>query len=164
MLYLIDANVLITANANYYPIDRIPPFWDWLYQEALDGHIKMPFEIHQEIAVSNKGPLKDWITDPDVESALILDEEVDYGLFNTAVDQGYAPDLTDHEMDEIGNDPFLVAHALINTAGRGVVTKEVSKPSKTRANGKLPDVCAQFGVTCIDDFELYRRREFKIVR
>lgn len=30
MLYLLDANVLIDANRDYYPISRVPEFWDWL--------------------------------------------------------------------------------------------------------------------------------------
>jgi hypothetical protein len=30
MLYLTDANVLITANNLYYPIDRVPECWEWL--------------------------------------------------------------------------------------------------------------------------------------
>ena len=29
-LYLLDANVLIRAHEDYYPVDRIPPFWTWL--------------------------------------------------------------------------------------------------------------------------------------
>jgi Domain of unknown function (DUF4411) len=30
MLYLLDANVLITARNRYYPIDTVPEFWSWL--------------------------------------------------------------------------------------------------------------------------------------
>ena len=30
MLYLLDANVFIDANRDYYPLDRFPEFWDWL--------------------------------------------------------------------------------------------------------------------------------------
>jgi hypothetical protein len=40
---------------------------------------KMPFEIHDEIAVST-GMLKDWITTAEVKQALILDEEVNQDL------------------------------------------------------------------------------------
>ena len=29
-LYLMDANVLIRAHADYYPLDRLPQFWAWL--------------------------------------------------------------------------------------------------------------------------------------
>lgn len=163
MLYLIDANVLITANAHYYPIDRIVPFWDWLYQQAMDGHVKMPFEIYNEVAIA-QGALTDWITDADVKKALVLDEEVDNDLFNTVLDEGYAPDLTDHEMDEIGNDPFLAAYALENKAARTVVTKEVSRPRANRAKRKVPNICDAMGVFCIDDFQLYRLLDFQIQR
>lgn len=27
MLYLLDANVLITASRLYYPVDQVPEFW-----------------------------------------------------------------------------------------------------------------------------------------
>ena len=30
MLYLLDASVLITAYNSYYPIDRVPEYWEWL--------------------------------------------------------------------------------------------------------------------------------------
>ena len=30
MLYLLDANVLIDANRDYYQIERVPEFWEWL--------------------------------------------------------------------------------------------------------------------------------------
>ena len=50
MLYLLDANVLIQAHEEYYPLDRIPQFWAWLVEEAVAGHVKMPFEIHNKIA------------------------------------------------------------------------------------------------------------------
>ena len=68
MLYLIDANVLIRAHEDYYPLDRVPQFWTWLEQNALVGQIKMPFEIYDEIAIS-RGPLKDWICGHDIRAA-----------------------------------------------------------------------------------------------
>ena len=42
MLYLLDANILITANSFYYEIDRIPQFWDWILRYAALGRIKIP--------------------------------------------------------------------------------------------------------------------------
>jgi hypothetical protein len=35
-LYLLDANVLIPAHEDYYTIDRIPHFWEWLLEMASD--------------------------------------------------------------------------------------------------------------------------------
>ena len=34
MLFLLDASVLITANNTYYPIERVPEFWEWLAHQA----------------------------------------------------------------------------------------------------------------------------------
>ena len=76
MLYLLDANVLIRAHEDYYPIDRIPQFWDWLHQNATAGNVKIPFEIYNEIAISS-GPLGDWIRSPPIKDDIVLDESVD---------------------------------------------------------------------------------------
>ena len=49
MLYLLDASVLITANAQYYPVDRIPEYWEWLQHMGEEGYVKLPIEIFKEI-------------------------------------------------------------------------------------------------------------------
>ncbi|OYQ36520.1 DNA-binding protein [Niveispirillum lacus] len=158
MLYLLDANVLIRAHEDYYPIDRVPQFWDWLLKVADAGHVKMPFEIHDEIAISN-GPLKDWICEAEAKKKLILDEQVSKDLLHKVLSIGYAPDLTDSELEMVGRDPFLISYALV-TADRVVVTKEVSKPSKQRANRKVPDVCNSVGAAWMKDFEFFRAMNF----
>ena len=49
MLYLLDANVLMTAHATYYPVDSVPEFWDFLLHQAQAGLVKMPLEIFEEV-------------------------------------------------------------------------------------------------------------------
>ena len=49
MLYLLDANVLIDANRDYYPIARVPEFWDWLLEMGRLGRIRIPLEIYEEV-------------------------------------------------------------------------------------------------------------------
>jgi hypothetical protein len=49
VLYLLDANVLIDANRDYYPIARVPEFWDWLLEMGRLGRIKIPLEIYEEV-------------------------------------------------------------------------------------------------------------------
>jgi hypothetical protein len=49
VLYLLDANVLITANSSYYPLDQIPEFWSWIYDQAASNRVKIPREIMEEI-------------------------------------------------------------------------------------------------------------------
>jgi hypothetical protein len=41
-----------------------------------------------------------------------LHETVDITLVQNVVNNGYAPDLTDVEVEAIGRDPFLIAYAL----------------------------------------------------
>ena len=158
MLYLVDANVLIRAHEDYYPMDRVPQFWSWLEQEALAGHIQIPFEIHNEIAVS-KGQLRDWICGRNIQKALVLDEEVSADLLNRVLTEGYGENLTDSDLEKIGQDPFLIAYALA-AENRMIVTKETPKPSAQRANRKIPDVCDTLNIQWMRDFDLYRAREF----
>ena len=111
MLYLIDANVLIRAHEDYYPLDRVPQFWTWLEREASASRIKMPLEIYDEIA-NSRGPLRDWICERLIKRALILDEEADAELVDRVLTEGYGENLTDVDIGKIGRDPFLIAYAL----------------------------------------------------
>ena len=162
MLYLFDANVLITASNTYYPIDQIPEFWEWLQSQGCADNVKLPLEIMEEILAGKKDddPLLTWIKDPANRQALLLDEVVDPDLVNKVVESGYASDLTDDELEEIGRDPFLIAYGL-SGADRCVVTTEVSAPSKKRQNRRIPDVCATFGVECCTPFKVNRELGFK---
>jgi hypothetical protein len=159
-LYLLDANVLIRAHEDYYPIDRIPQFWTWLLEMAEAAAVKMPIQIYNEVAPS-RGMLADWLRQPRAREALVLAEPTDLARVQHVLAQGYAPDLTDVEIEAIGQDPFLIAAAL-GGADRIVVSREASKPSARRANRRIPDVCATFGLAVITDFALYRRLDFSI--
>lgn len=160
MIYLLDANVLITANNNYYPIDQVPEFWDWLCYQGEQGNIKMPTEIIDEVLAGTKKDdlLLDWTNNN--KDALHLKEEAQPELIQRVVRDGYAPDLTDDEIVRLGRDPFLVAYAL-SDHNRSVVTTEISAPSKQRHNRKIPDVCDTFAVPCYNTFSLNRLLKFR---
>ena len=160
MLYLIDANVLITANNTYYPIERIPQYWEWLKRNGDLGKIKFPQEIYEEVTDGNKDdPLVSWIKQETVTQALRLTEEVDQENLRYVVKNGYAPDLDDEEVEAIGKDPFLIAYAL-NQPDRTVVSSEVSKPSKTRQHRRIPDVCNTLSINFRNQFELNETLNF----
>jgi hypothetical protein len=164
MIYLLDANVLITAHTSYYPVDTVPEFWAWLAHHCAAGTIKMPIDTFEEEsdggANQGRNLLYNWIQDDANKTALLLPGEADPVLVRRVVSEGYAPDLTDDEVEGLRRDPFLIAHALAVPADRCVVTTEVSKPSKTRQNRKVPDVCATVGVRCCDTFTLLRALRF----
>lgn len=161
-LYLLDANVLITAQHSYYARDQIPEFWDWLIFQAEQGYIKLPYEILEEITAGQKDDddLLEWINDPSNKQALLLDEEVDSAILNQVVSSGYSNDLTDDEIEQLGRDPFLIAYAM-KESDRCVVTVEISRPGKQRHNKKIPDVCKALGTKHCNTFELTRALGFK---
>jgi len=159
-LYLLDANVLIRAHADYYPIDRIKPFWEWLLGQAQAGRVKMPREIYDEVAGS-PDLLGQWLRQPEVREAIVLAETANMAIVRLVISQGYAPDLNDIEIEAIGRDAFLVAAAKSGPE-RVVITREVSSPRKQRANRKVPDVCTTMGINCINDFDLWRVLDFRI--
>ena len=161
MQYLLDANVLIDANRDYYPIDRVPEFWDWLLEMANQGLVKIPVETYEEAVYPkprNPSLLDYWLWAN--RDTIVFDESVETDLVQLITEQGYAADLTDDEIEKIGRDPFLIAYALADAEVRIVVTTEQSKPSRQRANRHVPDVCRDFGVRTANTFEFIRELNF----
>jgi len=54
----------------------------------------------------------------------------------------------------------LIAHALVS--GATVVTREQSAP-ESKQDIKIPDVCAPFGIVCVDPFTAYRAMGLRLV-
>jgi hypothetical protein len=160
MLHLLDANVLITAHNQYYPIDMVPEFWDWVAHMADSNLIKMPRETFEEVKAGHEGDLYGWVNAAGLEQRLVLDEEVDAIIVRQVLAQGYAADLSDTEIEQVGQDPFLIAYARAQPGNRCVVSAEASKPSRVRANRHIPDVCATVGVPCCHPFAMMRALGF----
>jgi len=165
MLYLLDANVVITAHNLYYPIDSVPEFWTWLVRKGDAGDLKMPLENYEEVKDGSTDEEKDllfaWIKSEEVKTAIVFDEKVNSDLVARVINEGYARDLTDDEVLQIGRDPFLIAYALASPADRCVVTTEASASRKQRQNRRIPDVCATMGVVWCNTFAMTKALGFK---
>ena len=158
MLYLLDANVLIDANRDYYPLGRVPEFWHWLVDRATKQQVRVPLEMYEEVLAGKEDNLTRWLKDN--RDVLLLDENVDEALVLRVTVRGYAPDLTDEEIERVGRDPFLIAYALVNPAQRTVVTTEVSTPKKRRANRHIPDVCDDLSVLHCNTYRFIHTLDF----
>ena len=131
MLYLLDANTLIDANRDYYRIGYVDEYWEWLIHCGEEGQVRIPLEMYEELKAGSDA-LSKWTKSAETEAALRFDEEVDIDLVRRVIKEGYAPDLTDIEIEEIGRDPFLIAYALADAESRVIVTTERSKPKAQR--------------------------------
>ena len=162
MLYLLDTNVLIDAQHKFYPIDRIPEFWAWLVSCGKQQQMKIPVEIYEEILPGQKqDPLRSWLQKN--KAILYLKESVNNILVQEVMDK-YAPDLTDEEIETCGRDPFLIAYALCDSKDRIVVTNEISRPNRKRANRHIPDVCKDLDIQVCNTWQFIEKLDFRTGR
>ena len=161
MLYLLDASVLITAHSQYYAVDRVPEYWEWLRYIAEKGMVKLPVEIFEEVkdGPKDKDLLFGWLQAAENKSAILLPAAADPEIVQHVIINGYANDLNDDEVEQLGRDPFLIAHGL-SGSDRCIVTVENSAPKKQRHNKKIPDVCKVLGTKCCDPFTFNRELGF----
>lgn len=159
MLYLLDANTLIDAKRDYYPISRVPEFWDWIIYQGKQGKIKIPIEVYEEFSDTKdkdgeKDALATWADQIEVKEALLFNEDAEQDLVARITYGGYVANPTDDELKKIGRDPFLLSYALRDIENRCIVTTESSKPSRLGANRHIPDVCKDFNIRCINNFQM----------
>jgi hypothetical protein len=157
MLYLLDANILITAHRTWYALNRVPEFWLWLLHHAEAGRVKMPSEIYGEVE-NGTDELAHWMKDADHRSALRLAEDADLAKVQ-AVLAHYGDPLSEADLIKIGQDPFLIA-AAVGDADRCVVTAEVSSLGKQGANRKVPNICDDCGVPWRSPVEFINELDF----
>lgn len=165
MLYLLDANTLIDAKRDYYPISRIPEFWDWIIYQGKQGKLKIPIEVYEEFSDTQdkegeKDSLAIWAEQKEVRESLLLKEDAERDLVARITYGGYVANPTDDELKKIGRDPFLLSYALKDIQNRCIVTTETSKPSRLGANRHVPDVCRDFKILCINNFQMIREMNF----
>ena len=157
MLYLLDADTLITGERRSYPLRRFPIFWEWLRHQGQLGNVKVPIEQFEEVT-AGRGDLVDWLTIEETKESLLFAEEADPALVARVTLEGYG-NLNEDGIVQVGRDPFLISYAIAGLPQRTVVSFEVSAPAKRGANRKVPDVCLHFGVPCctlykvIDDLD-----------
>ena len=159
LLYLLDANVLIDAKRNFLQFERVPQFWSWLLHMGVEGRVKVPQEVYEKITDDKCDDLAIWLKTN--KSTMLLVEEASPELVEFVLERGYGEGLTDAENRKLNEDPFLIAYALADVDHRCVVTSEVSRPTATRANRKIPDVCNDLQVCCLNTVQLIEELDFR---
>lgn len=157
MLYLLDANALISAHQTWYGLNRVPEFWTWLHHHGDVNALKMPQETYGEVE-GGTDALAAWIKDAAIKKALLLNE-TDYLANVQGVLAKYGTGLSEADLITIGMDPFLIAAAL-GHSDRCIVSAEVSRPSRTGPRRHVPDVCSDLGVSCINPVQFIAALDF----
>jgi hypothetical protein len=77
--------------------------------------IKVPQEVYEKVTDAKDDDLADWLRANG--DAMLPAEYVDIRIVNQVIEQGYANDLTDDEIEQLNEDPFLIAYALAAVRG-----------------------------------------------
>lgn len=162
-IYVLDANVFITAKNSYYAFNIAPGFWNALVFYTSKGRIrsidrikKQVEEYHDELADwINAGNMAEAFVDsntPEIVQAYkdIMNWVENNRQFTNAAKEAYANDP----------DGWLIAYVKAN-AGCVLVTLEVFDPN-IRWKIPIPNISKAFGVKYINTFEMLKQLEVKL--
>lgn len=153
MKYLLDSNTYIQAKNFYYGMDICPAYWDWLDQQFQLGTVASIDMIGKELKDGND-ELTEWvkarpehfINNDDAETQIMFTE-----IVQAIVSGDYNPGNRDSFLAKA--DPWLIAKA--KSIGATVVTHEALLAPNTK-KVKVPNICQQFGVPCLNTFQFLR--------
>lgn len=156
--YVLDSDVFIAAKNRYYAFTICPGFWDSLIYHHDEGNVCSIDKVRGELLAGSKTEdLVQWVKN-ELPAGFFIDSD------GEAVMSAYAdvmlwvqrhPQYLDQAKAKFATeaDGWLVAYAMANDVF--VVTNEQSRP-QSRNRILLPDVCAQFKVTCKDTFAMLK--------
>ena len=152
MVYLLDANVFITAKNNYYGFDFCRAFWDWLDLAHAAGTVLSVEKVYDEL-MERDDDLSEWcrVRRPFFLPLASTDISAVAAVNRWAND---SPDYDPAAKAEFADaaDSFPVAQAV--AAGHTVVTHE--RISDGRKRIKIPNAAAAAGVSWCTPFHMLR--------
>ncbi|MGJ4748509.1 DUF4411 family protein [Leptospira sp. SA-E8] len=157
-LYALDANVFIQAHRAYYAFDIAPGYWAALLKHEAQGLVVSIDRVRDELLSGGKADaLEQWLKKTAPET--LFDSSKDVTVANTyaAMMQWVQehPRFKPEAKTEFAGvaDGWLLAYAKVHDLT--VVTQEKNNPDKTN-KVLIPVMGVQFGVKCIDTFDLLR--------
>jgi hypothetical protein len=168
MKYLIDSNSLISPYRTFYQFEVIPSFWKW-FKQTYDESIFLVDKVRDELCHAKEQKSKDhlqlWVEENCLAREKIIlpntDKDVllEYAKVLQYVENSsfYTQKSFDTWAGFEKADPWLVAIAKAHNYV--IVTMEernrnLNAKNPTSKEPRIPDVCANLGVRCINLFDL----------
>jgi len=152
-MYLLDANVFISAKKGFLSLSLAPAFWTWIEQAHASGQLSSVDAVLGELSVFNDD-LSRWANALPGgffrRNDLFTAAELAKVTFWANNHQHYHP-LAAHEFLRVA-DSALVAHG---AATRGTVVT-FDTPSKKQDRIKVPDACRELGVKWIHPHQMLK--------
>lgn len=158
-MYLLDANIFITAKNLHYGFDFVPAFWEWLDQGHHAGILCSIDSVGSELAAGEDeltqwaGARGDLFLEPDAATLPSLQT-----LTRWAYGGGFTPAAIETFLASA--DYQLVAYA--HAHGHTVVTHERPDPN-AKKRIMIPQACIAMGVQWTDPFSMLRGSNARFV-
>ena len=159
-MFLLDANILMTAADFHYPVDVVPNFWGQILEMLDAGEAMIPKSVHDELGVYKQKWTSDWVATK-VSPQHILEENASHIQKLTEITNWVMyerqPAFPSKELRRFfkGADPKIIAAAAVEKCTIVTYEKPVADPNSKKA--KIPDIAAQFGVKCVNPVEMFRQ-------
>ena len=148
--YCLDANVLIQAWQKYYSPKICPDYWDILNRLGNQKRIFIPEAVYEEIT-RTEDDLSMWLADKSQIPIHKIDESVAKCLKLIYAENPSHKNLVDNTKNRSVADPWVIAHAM--EANATVVTKEEIITAENSMKVKIPNVCKNMKIKCINDYQ-----------
>ena len=147
----IDSNSLITPSRTGFRFSIVPGFWTLLDEKVDSGDLRSSIMVLSELR-DGDDQLSEWASERQNGMFEEPSEEVQRKFSEIADWVHSCGRYFDHHISSFLDkaDPMLIAHAAVD--GGRVVTLEISQPDSKKP--KIPDVAAEFGVECINIWDL----------
>lgn len=162
LLFVLDANVFISAHRSYYPKDICPGFWDSLIQHFRGGRLLSIDKVRDELLDVSFGEdeepdtLYRWTKESPVDLFVSSNEKAVLNAYRDVIAWvSNNPQFHRGARDEFARkaDGWLVAFALVHNLT--LVTQEVRNPD-IKKRVPIPNVCDHFKVEYVNTFEMLR--------
>jgi hypothetical protein len=149
--FWVDTNVFIEAKDGPYSFSIAPGFWRHIERMLANGTIRSSEMVYKEV-IGWGDDLSEWFK-KNKQNGLYepLTQSVQ-GHFVTIANYVYGRyDAANSGEFLRGADGWIIAHA-IDTGG--MVVSQESKHYPNAAKARIPDVCKNFSISCINVFEM----------
>lgn len=151
--YSIDTSSIIHARRRVYPPDIFPSLWSRIEGLIQEQILVATEEVLHELERQDD-EIYEWAR-RQIGMFIPIDQEIQPIVSGILLQH---PNLIDVRRNRSGADPFVIALALLH--GSAVVTQEA--PTNNSARPHIPDVCAAYGIPCINILQLIREQGWSI--
>lgn len=142
-MYVLDTDILATANRRDFPLTPKHEFWEWLVALGSKGELVVPEAVYNEIGRGDD-ELPSWLN----ENKKIFFRPTEEAIKNLPIVVAtYGNPMPENTLELLGADPYVIAHAY--AIGATVLSNESPRPGAVAPkNKKIPSICKILNIPC----------------